>query len=138
MIIYKPFKTDLLWATSRAVKFINRIQNKSWCLHNMCVCLLCILICIYKYTHAYMSFCLISKYFFPPSNQSLWCCDSPCEPHGSLQSPHMTCRGTNEYQIHKLIICPCDLLICSYVLLISSLVLVTSCHTVLIHSLFLI
>ncbi len=31
---------------------INRIQNKSFCLHNMCV--YCVYLCIYKYTHMYV------------------------------------------------------------------------------------
>ncbi len=31
---------------------INRIQNKSFCLHNVCVCVYCVcLLCIYKCTH---------------------------------------------------------------------------------------
>ncbi len=36
-----------------AVKRLNRIQNKSFCLHNICLCVLCVFIMrpIYKYTH---------------------------------------------------------------------------------------
>ncbi len=38
---------------------INHIQNKSFCLHNICVC--CVyLLCIYKYTHA----CIYLKKMF--------------------------------------------------------------------------
>ncbi len=36
----------------RAVKSINRIQNKSLCLHNIWVCVLCI--CIHKYIHIHV------------------------------------------------------------------------------------
>ncbi len=48
---------------------INRIQNKSFCLHNICVS--CVyLLCIYKYTHkhVYISekkmLCLYIKYMY--------------------------------------------------------------------------
>ncbi len=45
-----------IWKVFSAVKWliaINRIQNKCFCLHNMCV--YCVyLLCIYKYTHIYV------------------------------------------------------------------------------------
>ncbi len=34
---------------------INRIQNKSFCSHNICVCVYCVyLLCIYKYKHVHV------------------------------------------------------------------------------------
>ncbi len=41
-LLYKVYKTFIISAVKRLIA-INRIQNKSFCLHNMCVC--------YKYTH---------------------------------------------------------------------------------------
>ncbi len=49
------FMMDLLNITSAVKRLIaiNHIQNKSFCLHNICVCILCIFIMytVYKYTH---------------------------------------------------------------------------------------
>ncbi len=35
---------------------INRIQNKSFCLHNICVCFVYFLLCIHKYTYIFWKY----------------------------------------------------------------------------------
>ncbi len=65
-VTVKTFTLLRISAVKRLI-VINRIQNNSFCLHNMCVC--CVyLLGIYKYTHACIYFrkkkCLYIKYIY--------------------------------------------------------------------------
>ncbi len=45
-------KKYIIFSAVKRLIVINRIQNKSFCLHNICVCVYCVyVLCIYKYTH---------------------------------------------------------------------------------------
>ncbi len=50
LFIYLVLFIHLFFSAVKRLITINRIQNKSFCLHNICV--LCVhLLCMYKYTH---------------------------------------------------------------------------------------